>query len=244
MLRTILRLAPAALSVVALAALSASPVRAANSVTTLPATQVATRSANFYGLIDTSGLATTWQFQYGTSTHYDHATPAQVIPPGQGQEYVAAYVTQLHPNTTYHFRVAAFSGTGADYYFEPLQYGADRSFTTKSTGRLLLLTHKLLASRGSVAVPLACRSGLPCAGTLSIDTQPTQAKHHPIAGVVCATAFYRIRPDTSRRLHTKVHRGCLSLLRAAANHRRRVQFRSTPSTGQLGVTRTLSLRLG
>lgn len=238
MLGRIFRLAPGAWTVVALAALSASPAQAANQVATLPATQVSTTSANFYGYIDPGGQATMWQFQYGTSARYGQTTPAQVIEAGQLPQYVAVYQTKLGPNTTYHFRLAAYSGIGTNYV--EAQYGVDRSFTTKSTGRLLLLSNKLVASGGSVAVPLACRSAVSCTGRFSIQTQA----NHPVSGVVCATAAYRIAPHGSRRVRTKLRRGCLSLLRSAPKHQRRIQFSSATNTGQIGVSRTLSLRLG
>jgi hypothetical protein len=238
MLRRIFQLAPGAWAVVALAVLPASSAQAANQVATLPATQVSTNSANLYGYIDPGGQATMWQFQYGTSTGYGRTTPAQLIEAGQAPQYVAVYQTKLSPNTTYHFRLAAYSGIGTNYV--EAQYGADRSFTTKSTGRLLLLSKKLVAFGGFVAVPLACRSAVSCAGRLWVQTK---AKPH-LSGVVCAMGAYRIAPHASRRVRTKLRRGCTSSLRGAPNHQRSVQFSSTPSTGQLGVNRTLSLRLG
>src|SRR5437016_890316 len=99
MLRTIRWLALTASCAAASLALGAPGAQAQVAVTTLPASQVTPTTATLHGTIDTGGSATTWQLQYGATTQYGSATPAQTIPEGVGSVYVVALVTHLSPNS-------------------------------------------------------------------------------------------------------------------------------------------------
>lgn len=87
------------------------------------ASHVDVSSATLNGLVDPEGTATSWFFEYGTTTSYGSKTPAKTIAAGPNQVAVSAALTGLSPNTTYHFRLVASSTSGK-------AYGIDFSFTT------------------------------------------------------------------------------------------------------------------
>jgi hypothetical protein len=93
--------------------------------TTEPATSVKSTQATLNGTVDPEGVATSYWFEYGTTTSYGTKIPATAIEVGSGTSGVAVSRTPtgLTPGTTYHYRVVAESEAGtAD--------GADRSLTT------------------------------------------------------------------------------------------------------------------
>jgi hypothetical protein len=92
-------------------------------VTTSAATNVATSSATLNGSLDPHGLATTVHFQYGTTTTYGHNTPIQ-SQTGNTYRNIAANISSLGTNTTYHFRIVATNAAGT-------RYGSDRTFRTR-----------------------------------------------------------------------------------------------------------------
>jgi hypothetical protein len=92
-------------------------------VTTSAATNVATSSATLNGSLDPHGLATTVHFQYGTTTSYGHSTPMQ-SQTGNTYRNIAANISSLGTNTTYHFRIVATNAAGT-------RYGSDRTFRTR-----------------------------------------------------------------------------------------------------------------
>jgi hypothetical protein len=101
----------------------ASPV-----ATTLGVQGLSQTGATLTGTIDPKGTATSYQFEFGTSTAYGSVSPASPADAGDGFGPVAvsAPLTGLTPSTTYHYRVVAVRG--------PTRIpGADQSFTTTAT---------------------------------------------------------------------------------------------------------------
>src|SRR5262249_20751656 len=94
---------------------------AAPQVVTGGASSVTSTSATLNGSVNPSSRATTWYFEYGTSTSYGSKTPAKDAGSGADAVGVAAGVTSLTPGRTYHFRVVATSDAGTSR-------GADRTF--------------------------------------------------------------------------------------------------------------------
>jgi phosphodiesterase/alkaline phosphatase D-like protein len=90
---------------------------------TAAAQNVGADTAVLAGSLDTHGRATSWWFQYGTSTHYGRSTSAKSTPSKAGTRTVTATLTGLAPAATYHYRLVAKSDAGTTY-------GADVSFTT------------------------------------------------------------------------------------------------------------------
>jgi hypothetical protein len=85
------------------------------------------------GTINPQGIATTYFFEYGTTAAYGSTWPTIVERPGQaplgearageasGPLSVSIYVQNLHPGTTYHYRLVATNEDGRTY-------GGDQTF--------------------------------------------------------------------------------------------------------------------
>jgi uncharacterized delta-60 repeat protein len=91
---------------------------------TRPATALALHGATLNGIVNPGGLATTVEFQYGTTTSYGGII-TDVQGPYHGNTDVAASatVTGLPANTLCHYRVRTTNSAGT-------KYGADATFTT------------------------------------------------------------------------------------------------------------------
>jgi hypothetical protein len=85
--------------------------------TTGPATNVSATGATLTGTVD--GAANSVHFEYGTTTAYGVATT-----PGPATGDVAATISGLTPETTYHYRIVADG-----------EVGEDRTFTTTANPR-------------------------------------------------------------------------------------------------------------
>jgi hypothetical protein len=91
-------------------------------VTTGGATGVSVNGATLNGTINPTGRATTFKFEYGTTTAYGSQVTGDA---GSGSLPVAvsAAVADLAPSTTYHYRLVATNADGTST-------GADATFTT------------------------------------------------------------------------------------------------------------------
>jgi Fibronectin type III domain len=120
---------------------------AAPQAVTDAASSVTTTSATLNGTVNPSNRATTWYFEYGTSTSYGKKTTTGNAGSGTSAIAVAAPVTGLTSGRTYHFRLVATSDAGASR-------GSDRTFlasgaptvTTKSASSVKDSTATLNAS--------------------------------------------------------------------------------------------------
>ena len=77
------------------------------SVTTGSASAVAATAATLAGTVNPNGSATTYRFEYGTTTSYGSQSPVVDAGSGSGDEPASTDLTGLAPGTTYHFRVVA-----------------------------------------------------------------------------------------------------------------------------------------
>ena len=89
-------------------------------------TSVTVSSATLNGTVDPNGRATTWYFQYGSSTAYGSRTPTQSAGSGTTAAGVAAAVSRLRSGRLYHYRLVATSDAGTSR-------GADRILDLRST---------------------------------------------------------------------------------------------------------------
>ncbi len=94
-------------------------------VVTETASGVGANSATVSALLNADGEATSYRFEYGTSTSYGNSMP---IPEGsvaseQAAEKVSQALSGLAPETTYHYRVVATNPSG-------VVNGSDRTFKT------------------------------------------------------------------------------------------------------------------
>lgn len=94
----------------------------APTVTTNPATLIASFSAMLNGSLNPHGLPTTFHFQYGPTTSYG-LTTAPHSETGNMSRPVSANIASLTASTTYHFRIVASNADGT-------RMGADKTFTT------------------------------------------------------------------------------------------------------------------
>jgi hypothetical protein len=87
------------------------------------ASNVTTNAATLAGTVNPGGGATTYRFEYGTSTAYGSQTPDENAGSGTTDGEVSAGITGLSPGTAYHYRVVATNAAGTIN-------GADQMFTT------------------------------------------------------------------------------------------------------------------
>jgi hypothetical protein len=99
--------------------------QAAPTATTGAAESVTTGSAAVTGTVNPGGDATTYQFEYGTSTAYGLTTPAADAGSGTTDAPARATLSSLTNNTTYHYRLVATNAAG-------VARGADKTFKTSA----------------------------------------------------------------------------------------------------------------
>ena len=116
-------LLPAGLLLAALALPSAAHA-ASPTVSTVSAASIGQTAATLRADVNPHGKATTYAFQYGTSTAYGSQTPARSAGSGTGVKRVTSRLTGLTPGVRYHYRVIASNVDGTST-------GADRSFRTR-----------------------------------------------------------------------------------------------------------------
>jgi hypothetical protein len=244
MQRTIRRLGLVIFSGLALSAFTAAPALA-TTLTTEPTSHRTATTAVLHGVIDTGGAATAWQFQWGRTKSYGHSTQPEQIPAGGGTVSVSSTLQNLKPNTTYHFRLVATTGTGASYYPLNVTFGNDLTFKTNRTGRLLLAGGtRLTVKNGAVSVPLRCRSGLSCQGRFTIGTNVRVKHSKKLATVRCVTAAsYNIAKHGTKTISAKVSGACLALLRGLPNQSHTAKLTSNPRTGQHALIKFVTLVL-
>jgi hypothetical protein len=92
-------------------------------VQTQTAQSLQTTGATLMGAVDPNGLATTWYFEFGTTTSYGSKTTPETLASGTTVLTVSAPLANLVAGTAYHYRLVATSAAGT-------AYGADGTFTT------------------------------------------------------------------------------------------------------------------
>jgi hypothetical protein len=115
-------------------------------VTTGAAEAVTHSSATLTGTVDPDGQARDYRFEFGTTTAYGLQTIERTTGAGDEPEAVTAELAGLAPATTYHFRLVADNGAGADGTFRtaaaPTPPGISRlraSERTPTSGRVSAL---------------------------------------------------------------------------------------------------------
>jgi hypothetical protein len=101
--------------------------------TTSQASSVHPYDVTLNGTVNPLGTSSTYHFQYGLTKSYGSVTPG--APAGEANEPIPAQaeVTELMPNSTYHYRVLAENENG-------FHGGADQAFTTPAVAPVLGVT--------------------------------------------------------------------------------------------------------
>jgi hypothetical protein len=107
---------------------AAASAASAPAATTGPATDVERTSATLTGTVDPNSAATTYHFEYGTTTAYGLRTADQPAGSGDAATSVEAAVTGLTSDTTYHYRIVASNSHGP-------AMGADQTLHTRPDPR-------------------------------------------------------------------------------------------------------------
>jgi hypothetical protein len=113
----------AAVLVLALLLPATSAAAGPPSATTGAASAVTQSGATVTGTVDPQGMATTYQFEYGTSSNYGLQTADVDAGAGTGAVDASANLAGLTNDTTYHYRVVATNAAG-------ITRGADRTLKT------------------------------------------------------------------------------------------------------------------
>jgi hypothetical protein len=125
---------------------------AAPTVTTGGAAPVTFSTALLHGTVDPNGHATSYFFQYGTTSLYGAQTAAASAGSGNSAITVTAGIGALAPTTTYHYRIVA-------QYSGGLVKGKDRTFKTRR--------QPLAFSAAAAPNPVAFGAPLTVSGTLT-----------------------------------------------------------------------------
>ena len=140
----------AACALLAPAAATAAPARPA--VTSGPAANVGQATATLTGSVNPNEAATTYFFQYGSTSLYGSFTPAAGAGASNRRVAVAADIGGLAPASTYHYRLVARNARGE-------VRGRDRTFRTQR--------QPLGLSLAATPNPVAPGGATTLAGTLS-----------------------------------------------------------------------------
>jgi hypothetical protein len=87
-------------------------------------TNVSTSSARLTGSVDPNSEATSWYFEFGTTSSYGTKTATQSAGSGSNPTNVATNIAGLAVATTFHYRLVAMNASGTTL-------GADRTFITQ-----------------------------------------------------------------------------------------------------------------
>ncbi len=138
---------------------------AAPAVSTGAANHVTPTTATITGTVNANGKATTYHFEWGTSTAYGRSTGSASAGSGTTDQSVSAALSGLVPNTTYHYRLVATNSSGT-------AVGADRSFKTSrpAFAGAFAPAQRDQMNAGVVRVRVACPAGTykACSGNLRL----------------------------------------------------------------------------
>ncbi len=169
------------------------------------ASSVTQTSATLGGTVNPEGQATSYVFQYGTSTAYGTQTPAVSAGSGTKAVTVSVGIQALTPNTTYHYRLAATSVNGTtlshDSSFRTAALPAGVTIAplpgTITFGQLTSVGGRVLAPRPShttVTLQSAPRAGGPWSDGISTTAASNGAYSFSHLAPVSNT-YYRVLAD-------------------------------------------------
>jgi plastocyanin len=175
------------------------------------ATPVGETEATLRGTVNPNGEATTYFFNYGTTSNYGHTTSVLSAGADNVDHAISAVLSGLAPGTLYHFELVAHNNSGD-------APGADRTFTTASPSPLpppppppppttttaRTPTPQPIASAVTSPLPSSAASlgftgGSPFAGSASAAIKISSAQHgssvHGVLDIAPAGAGARLEVD-------------------------------------------------
>jgi hypothetical protein len=157
------------------------------------ASNVTHTSAILHGTVNPNGSATTYYFQYGTSTAYGKQTSSHSAGSDTTTHPASATISGLAAGRTYHYRIVAHNQTGTSY-------GADETFSSPPRPlKLSVSPRRTQAGTRACFAFKATSSGHPVAGaTVRLGHHTARTSH---AGK--ATICLRLRPGSYHATATK-----------------------------------------
>ena len=134
------------------------------------ASAVGPTSATIAGSVNPNGQATTYHFDYGTSTSYGSQAPAPPDPSagmGSTSQPVSASLAGLSPGTTYHYRLVASNASGT-------QDGSDQTFVTATASGPTIASFTPTSASAGTAVTI---TGSNLAGATAVAFNGTPASY-------------------------------------------------------------------
>ena len=125
-------------------------VAAAPTASTGAASGVGRTAATLNGTVNPGGAATSWHFEYGTTTAYGLQSAGGDAGAGSADVPVSIQVSGLSAGTTYHYRVVATNADGT-------VTGADRTFTTAAGPSLPSISSTAAREIGPTSASLRSR---------------------------------------------------------------------------------------
>jgi hypothetical protein len=185
--------------------------------TTGSASSITTTGASVSGSVNPNAQATTYQFQFGTSTSYGSSTAVTSAGSGTSATAVSSALTGLKPNTTYHYRIVATNATGTTN-------GADATFKTKNIATRLTVG-KVKVKGNTASVPLSCAGnpGVKCKGTLT-ETIKVKAKHNKKKTVTVGKASFSIAAAGKKTVKVTLNSKGRKALAKAKSHKLRAKL--------------------
>ena len=167
---------------------AAPPKAVPPTVTTGAARNLAHTSATLHGRVNPNGSATSYHFQYGTSTHFGKQTSVKSAGSGTITQSASAPISGLAPDTTYHYRVVAVNAAGTSD-------GADHTFKTPARPlRLTVSPARVPAGTRACVTFRATSTGRPVAGAAIHLAGHSKHTSHAGKTTICL------------RLHRGIHR--------------------------------------
>lgn len=176
--------------------------------TTGAATGVNQQGATLNGTVNPNGTATTYTFEFGTTTKYGVQTAPASVGKGIAAVNASAALTGLAPSSTYHYRLVATNDQGKS------SSGKDATFTTATpapaASRLALFGHTAFVSPSRIfGVFVGCFGAQRCSGNMTVTASGRVIGHR---------SLYLVGANDGGIVHVILNRAGRRLLAHAPRH--------------------------